>query len=189
MKEIWGQCFDVKTALLPWATGSFSNSNLSNSAVPWFGELFWHVTHMLPIETKPVTRGNDVKPKPCHQTSPVPYSTENRSTWSTRLIFLYLLCRWSPSHWQRKETNPISRLPKTVMSVMFTWVVLARFVRMSKENRQAGFFCGEHILWLNLRAGPCKVRVTLEMAKNIPTSNFSAERYLWVLKHRQPKAT
>ena len=31
-KEVWGQSFDVKTLLLPWATGSVSNSNLS--AVP-----------------------------------------------------------------------------------------------------------------------------------------------------------
>ena len=81
MKEVWGQSFDVKTTLLPWASASVSNSNLSNSAVPRFGGLFWHVTHMLPIDTKPVTCGNDIvlMPKPCHQTSPVPYSTENRS--------------------------------------------------------------------------------------------------------------
>ena len=33
------------------------------------------------MDTKPVTRGNDVvlkSSKPCHQTSSVPYSTENR---------------------------------------------------------------------------------------------------------------
>ena len=38
------------------------------------------------MDTKPVTRGNDVlMSKPCHQTSPVPYSTENRSNinWVT----------------------------------------------------------------------------------------------------------
>ena len=36
---------------------------------------------MLPIDTTLVTRGNDVvlMSKPCHQTSPVPYSNENRS--------------------------------------------------------------------------------------------------------------
>ena len=37
---------------------------------------------MLPMDIKPVTRGNDVvlTLKPCHQTSPVPYLNENRST-------------------------------------------------------------------------------------------------------------
>ena len=35
MKEVWGQSFDIKTTLLPWATGSVSNGNLSNSAVPY----------------------------------------------------------------------------------------------------------------------------------------------------------
>ena len=36
---------------------------------------------MLPMDTKPVTRGSDVvlTTKPCHQTFPVPYSTGNRS--------------------------------------------------------------------------------------------------------------
>ena len=35
---------------------------------------------MLPMDAKPVTCGNDVvlTSKPCHQTSPVPYSNENR---------------------------------------------------------------------------------------------------------------
>ena len=33
-EEVWGQSFDVKTALLPWATGSVSKGNLSNPAIP-----------------------------------------------------------------------------------------------------------------------------------------------------------
>ena len=39
---------------------------------------------MLPMDTKPVTRGNDevLTSKPRHQTSPVPYSTGNRSNTS-----------------------------------------------------------------------------------------------------------
>ena len=76
--------FDVKTTLLSWETGSVSNSNLSNSAIPWFGVLFWHVTHTLPMDTEPVTRGNNVvlMSKLCHQTSPMPYSTENHSNCS-----------------------------------------------------------------------------------------------------------
>ena len=36
---------------------------------------------MLPVDTKPVTRGNDIvlTSKLCNQNSSVPYSTENRS--------------------------------------------------------------------------------------------------------------
>ena len=74
-KEVWGQSFDIKTMLLPWATGSVSSySNLSNSAIPCFGRLFWYMTHMLPMDTKLVTPGNDIflMSKPFHQTSPVP---------------------------------------------------------------------------------------------------------------------
>ena len=33
MKEVWGQSFDIKTTLFPWATGSVSSSNLSNSMI------------------------------------------------------------------------------------------------------------------------------------------------------------
>ena len=46
---------------------------------------------MFPMDTKPVTRGNDVvlTSKPCHQTSPVPYSNENRS----KIPYFSLDCR------------------------------------------------------------------------------------------------
>ena len=49
MKEVWGQRFDVKTMLLPWATGSLSNGNLSNSThdLADFHGLSWHVTHII----------------------------------------------------------------------------------------------------------------------------------------------
>ena len=62
-----GQSFGIKTMLFPWATGSVSNSNLANSAVPWFGRLFfqWILSQLL-------DRGNNavLTSKPCHQTSP-----------------------------------------------------------------------------------------------------------------------
>ena len=47
---------------------------------------------MLPMDTKPVTRGNNVvlRSKPCHQTSSVPYSTENRSN------FVAVFCNKQP---------------------------------------------------------------------------------------------
>ena len=56
-----------------------------------FGRLLWYVTDMLPMDTKLVTLGNDVvlTSKPCHQTSAVPYSTENRSK-VVLMHFMYL---------------------------------------------------------------------------------------------------
>lgn len=111
--KIWSRCYHnyqlrkaqrkfgdkVLTLKLRWNHGQLARFPMVTCRTLPFHDLagFYGFYGMLPMDTKLVARGNDVvlTAKPCHQTSPVPYSNESRSTFLS-LILVHAFIFWAP---------------------------------------------------------------------------------------------